>query len=333
MTHRGPKQAPPSPDYVSGLEYPEYLAPSNDEIPVEDQPLPVDASPTALSPGYVTDSDPEEDLEEDPKEDPADYPADGGDEEEEESSEDDDDKEEEKEHLAPADSTLPTIDFVPSAEEKEPFETDESAATPPPPRSPLTIIPFSQTRLRRARISVRPHTLPSPSAKVHIDEYAVTPTPSLPPPSPLTPLSSPLPQIPSPLLPVPSPPLLLPSADRRSDIPKANMPFWKRLCLTALALRDAEERAPTTLEEVDERVIDLATTLRQETDKMYVRYKDAQDDQAFLRAQINMLHKDRMEWQRQEAGDTVTCAFRRIHALEARDPTHPNGLEDASSSC
>ncbi|GJR18549.1 hypothetical protein Tco_0967076 [Tanacetum coccineum] len=42
-------------------EYPEYLAPSDDEIPVEDQPLPADASPTALSPGYVVDSDPEED--------------------------------------------------------------------------------------------------------------------------------------------------------------------------------------------------------------------------------------------------------------------------------
>ncbi|GKG53526.1 hypothetical protein Tco_0554926, partial [Tanacetum coccineum] len=100
------------------------LAPSNDEIPVEDQPLPVDASPTALSPSYVADLDPDED----PEEDPANYPADGGDEEEEESSKDDDDEEEEEEHLAPADSTLPAIDFVPSAEEKEPFETDESAA-------------------------------------------------------------------------------------------------------------------------------------------------------------------------------------------------------------
>ncbi|GJY11947.1 hypothetical protein Tco_0381256 [Tanacetum coccineum] len=63
------EQAPPSPDYVPGTEYMEYLAPSNDEIPVEDQPLPADASPIALSPGYVADYDP---LEEDLKEDPAD---------------------------------------------------------------------------------------------------------------------------------------------------------------------------------------------------------------------------------------------------------------------
>ncbi|GJU61064.1 hypothetical protein Tco_1238830 [Tanacetum coccineum] len=96
-------------------------------------------SPTALSPGYVVDSDP---LEEDPEEDLADYPADEGDdeEEEEESSEDDDDddddeeeeeeeaeedEDEEEEHLAPTNSAaLPTIDPVPSSEETEPFETD-----------------------------------------------------------------------------------------------------------------------------------------------------------------------------------------------------------------
>nr|GFD44967.1 hypothetical protein [Tanacetum cinerariifolium] len=101
----GPEH-PPSPDYVPGPEhppspieipyvpepeYPEYLAPSDDEAPLEDQPLYTDASPTAASPGYMTDSDPEEDLEEDLKEDPeedpeedpkddqADYPTDGGD--------------------------------------------------------------------------------------------------------------------------------------------------------------------------------------------------------------------------------------------------------------
>nr|GEZ42913.1 hypothetical protein [Tanacetum cinerariifolium] len=52
---QSPEQAPLSPDY----------------------PLPVDASSTALSPGYVADSD----LEEDHEEDPADYPADERDEE------------------------------------------------------------------------------------------------------------------------------------------------------------------------------------------------------------------------------------------------------------
>ncbi|GJS41631.1 hypothetical protein Tco_0566674 [Tanacetum coccineum] len=142
------EQAPPSPDYVPGPKYPEYVPPSDDEIPVEDQPLPADASPITLSPGYVADSDPlKEDPEDDPEEDPADYPIDGGDEEEEESSEDDDDEEkvfeededEEKEHLALADSVvLPAIDPVLLAEETKPFETDASAATPLPPPQTLS---------------------------------------------------------------------------------------------------------------------------------------------------------------------------------------------------
>nr|GEY60050.1 hypothetical protein [Tanacetum cinerariifolium] len=74
---------------------------------LEDQPLPTDASPTALSPGYVVDFDPKKD-EEDPKEDPADRE----DNDDDESSNDDDDDddvekdeedEEEEEHLAPTD--------------------------------------------------------------------------------------------------------------------------------------------------------------------------------------------------------------------------------------
>ncbi|GKE56059.1 hypothetical protein Tco_1495244 [Tanacetum coccineum] len=33
---QSPELVPPSPDYVPGLEYSEYVAPSDDEIPVED---------------------------------------------------------------------------------------------------------------------------------------------------------------------------------------------------------------------------------------------------------------------------------------------------------
>ncbi|GKB51527.1 hypothetical protein Tco_0902280 [Tanacetum coccineum] len=175
-----------------------------------------------------------------------------GDDEGEESSEDDDDDDEEEEHLAPTNFTLHVIDSVPLTEETEPFETDEL----------LDLCHLWQHLLR--------HSLPTPPS---------------PPPSPLSPLSFPLPQIPSPPLPVPSPPLFLPSADHRSDIPKANMPFQKRLCLTAPAprfevgessaavaarqtgldltygtdygfidtldanIRDAEARSPTILEE------------------------------------------------------------------------------------
>ncbi|GJY47028.1 putative reverse transcriptase domain-containing protein [Tanacetum coccineum] len=53
------------------------ISPYDEEIegPMKDQPLSADASPTALSPCYISDSDPEEDKE-DPKEDPADHHAD-----------------------------------------------------------------------------------------------------------------------------------------------------------------------------------------------------------------------------------------------------------------
>nr|GFC43631.1 hypothetical protein [Tanacetum cinerariifolium] len=139
-------QAPPSPNYVPGPEH------ADDEIVAEDQPYAEDASPIAQSPEYVLESDfemhPEDNDDEHPEEDPIDYPADRGDDgdDEEESSEDDEDEEddeieveadeeEEEEHPAPADSIVVALiaaDQAPSAEETEPFETDESAATPPP---------------------------------------------------------------------------------------------------------------------------------------------------------------------------------------------------------
>nr|GFC94380.1 hypothetical protein [Tanacetum cinerariifolium] len=85
---------------------------------MEDQPLPTDASPTALSPDYVVNS-------EDEKEDPADYPTDRGNNDDDESSNDDDDDDdvekdeedkEEEEHLALADpSEVSTDDLVPSS--------------------------------------------------------------------------------------------------------------------------------------------------------------------------------------------------------------------------
>ncbi|GJV06070.1 hypothetical protein Tco_1343726 [Tanacetum coccineum] len=272
----GPEH-PPSPDYVPGPEhpsspveiayipepeYPEYLVPLEDEAPMEDQPLPADASPAALSPSYVPDSDPEEDLEEDSEEEHADYPADGGDgddepsddesnddtdDDDEEPFEDEDDDEDEEEHLAPADSSAaPVADLVPSAGDTEVFETDESAPTP---RSPQTIVPFAQTRLRRVRKTVRLEPPMSASMETRIAEYAAAPTPPLPVASPPLPLPSPLTTSPTdagaPLgyraagirmrAAAASPPLLLPSTSYRTDVPEAEMPPRKRACFTTPA--------------------------------------------------------------------------------------------------
>ncbi|GJR06469.1 hypothetical protein Tco_0529453 [Tanacetum coccineum] len=196
-------QAPPSPDYVSGPEYPPSLVyvsyvpepiypkfmPSEDEVfPAEEQPLPTVVLPTTDSPGYIADSDSEDD-EEDPEEDPTDYPADGGDDDDDhdESSDDDedddDDVEEEEdedkdkeEHPALADSVLPLVHRV------------------------------------TARMSVRAQTPISLPSDIEVARLLAMPTP---PPSPLSPLSSPLPSILlllphilSPPLTVSSPPLL-----------------------------------------------------------------------------------------------------------------------------
>ncbi|GJT06969.1 hypothetical protein Tco_0841431 [Tanacetum coccineum] len=195
----GPEQTD-LPDFVLEPVYPEFMPPEDEVLPVEEQPLPAAASPTGDSPGYVPESDPEEESEEDddedPEEDPADYPVDGrndGDDEDESSDDDEDDdvdiegdEKEEEEH--------PAVDHAPSAEETEPFETDESAATPPPhPAYRIT-----------ARMSIRDEP-PTPFwFEAEIARLLATPSP---PPSPLSPWSSPLPQIPSSSLPVsPLPP-------------------------------------------------------------------------------------------------------------------------------
>nr|GFA09899.1 reverse transcriptase domain-containing protein [Tanacetum cinerariifolium] len=86
---------------------------------MKDQPLPTDASPTALLPGYIDNSNLEED-EEDLEEDPVDYPANGGDNDDNESSDDDDDDDdverdgeddEEEEHLASINPSVVSCPF------------------------------------------------------------------------------------------------------------------------------------------------------------------------------------------------------------------------------
>ncbi|GKE35253.1 hypothetical protein Tco_1454575, partial [Tanacetum coccineum] len=134
-------------------EHPEYHAPSDDDIQVEDQPYADDASPTVESPGYIADSysmeedtdadsidypdepeDGEEEDDEDPEEDPSEE-HDSEDDDDDDDIEDEDEEltedEEEEEHLALADSSMvPVVDLVSSVGNTEAFETDESAPTP-----------------------------------------------------------------------------------------------------------------------------------------------------------------------------------------------------------
>nr|GEZ04170.1 hypothetical protein [Tanacetum cinerariifolium] len=173
------------------------------------RPLPPVVSPTAESPEYVTESDPEEDPEEyedDEIEDgPVDYPMDGGDDgddDDDDSSGDDDDDEdedeEEEEHLASAKSTVAAISFALEAEVERLLAMPTSSPSPLASLSP----PFVGERLARC-------TAPDAS-------------------------------------PLPPPLHIPPPVDRRDDIPETEMPPRKRLCLSTLGSRYEVRESSTT---------------------------------------------------------------------------------------
>nr|GEW57897.1 putative reverse transcriptase domain-containing protein [Tanacetum cinerariifolium] len=318
--------APPSLDYILGPEHP----PSPDYVPGPEHPpsppLRADASPIAASSDYVADSDLEEDLKEDPEEDPeddqADYPANGWDGDDEPFDDDDDDDtddedleedpfeeddEEEEEYLALADSfTIPIVDHVLPAEDIEALEADEPTHAP---GSPI-IIPLSQTHLRRAQKTVRPEPPMLASMEACIARHATLPSPPLLAPSLPLPLPSLLTTSPTDT----GAPLsyrvaririraLLLSTSRRTDILEADMLPRKRAFLTTRAPRFKIRRvlqliALTTLEGVNERVTELDTTGRQRTDEFEIRFEEAQDDRALLRARFNTLFRDRPDHRR-----------------------------------
>nr|GEY39810.1 reverse transcriptase domain-containing protein [Tanacetum cinerariifolium] len=335
---------PPSPDYVPGPEhppspidipyvpepeYPEYLAPSDDEAPLEDQPLPADASPIAAFPDYVANSNPEKDPEEDPEDDQADYPTDGGDGDDEPSDDDDDDDtddedpeeepfekddEEEEEHPALADSlAVPIVDLVLSAGETKALEADEPTHAPGSPIS----IPLSQTRLRKARTTVRPKPPMSESMEACIARHAALLSPPLLVPSLPLPLPSPL----TTSLTDTGAPLdykavgirmraLLLYTSCRTDIPEADMSRQKKACLTALALgfKIEESSVAGAARQPRPKESDLrrcrveqagyGITDTQRTDEFEVRFEDARINRALLRARVNTLFRDRPDHHR-----------------------------------
>ncbi|GJY04767.1 hypothetical protein Tco_0370707 [Tanacetum coccineum] len=271
--------APPSPNYVSGPEYPpllefipepvypEFMILEDDVLPAEEQPLPTAVSPTADSPGYVPESDPEEDPEEDddedPKEDPSDYPTDRDDDNEEEEEpfgdetddkEEDDDDEEEEEHPAPADS-VPHLYIV--LQLGYPSDLRHPSDVPPSGTPPILPIPLSTS----------------------------------------------------------SPSLLLPSTDHGADRPEVCLPPRKRLCFAfgpREIRRDPEREvgygitytldemledmpgAPATDEiELGQRMTNFVTTIRHDTYEIYVRLGEAHDERSLMSGQLNLLQRDR----------------------------------------
>ncbi|GKD81279.1 hypothetical protein Tco_1348118, partial [Tanacetum coccineum] len=120
---------------------------------------------------------------------------------------------EEEEHIDPADSSaVPVVDPVPSVGDTEAFETDESAPTP---GSPQTMVLFSQTRLRRARKTVKLEPPISASMEARIAEHVATPIP----PTSLAYNQAPLGHRAA-------------MSRMRDDIPEEDMPLQRRFVLT-----------------------------------------------------------------------------------------------------
>ncbi|GJW55449.1 hypothetical protein Tco_0099534 [Tanacetum coccineum] len=179
-----------------------------------------------------------------------------------------------------------------------------------------------------------------------------------------------------PLLPIP---LHAPSTSRRANILEADMLLRKRLLLTtptprfevgeSSAAAAARQPRSTVAHRVDYSFVDTvdANVRRRESLEFYSRHQEAQEDRAAVRAEIEILRKERLayeqessethqalarfeahnrtlearvaaletqayrhEWQRQDADDHATRAIIRIQALEAR--ARVDTLEDTGSS-
>nr|GEV25314.1 putative reverse transcriptase domain-containing protein [Tanacetum cinerariifolium] len=297
------------PVYVLEPKYPKYLEPPADDIVAEDQPHAYNDVPTALSPGYITDSDPKEDPEEEEHDDYAD-------EHEEEDPEEEDPKEEDLDEESDdnvASEEEPSEGF----DDTEPSEKDETAVTPPP------------SRLRGARIYVRPQTPMPLLFEARVVELLVMPTP---PPSTFIPMSSPLPQISSPPLPdVAAALLMLPSTTRRSEVSEADMSPRKRLCFAtpqvglrhARTLHDTERRMMTDVELVNLRVSYAAQTRQRDGEEFHSQLRDAQCDHASIRAEIVAL-RDR--------GTLLNDAYIELHQDLLRSEARNESLETHNRS-
>ncbi|GJU50283.1 reverse transcriptase domain-containing protein [Tanacetum coccineum] len=116
----------------------------------------------------------------------------------------------------------------------------------------------------------------------------------------------------------------------------------------------AEEIPTNDVAELGQRMTDFVTTVRQDTDEIYGRLDDEQDDRSLMSGQLNLIHKDRrahartarlMEseakasrkaWvQSMDASDTkhfeTQMAALQSQQTPARDPSHPDVPKEADS--
>nr|GEV08798.1 hypothetical protein [Tanacetum cinerariifolium] len=230
--------------------------------------------------------------------------------------------------------------------ETEPFEENETAVTPPPPRH------------RGARISVRTQTPMAASTQALIDAFAIGS-----PPFPLPPISPAYNQA----------PLGHRTAiiRRRDDIPEEDMPPQRRFVITApppgcdvaksyvVAARaprgqydfvDTVEAGQGLIHSPGHDSRTIARAANRAEDVGYVRALHASEHRMMtsieetdaetldsrlmaLLARLETLetYMSHIEWQRQSTEDLAITQMMRIHALESRART--DTVEDTDSSC
>nr|GEU85693.1 reverse transcriptase domain-containing protein [Tanacetum cinerariifolium] len=293
--------------FVPKLVYPEFMPAEDDILPAEEQPLPTTASP-------ATESDPDDDLEEDPKDDPEEDPV-----------------------------ALPAIDHAPSAEETEPFETDESAATPPPHPAYRVTARMNPEAIGRPdydgglREEIPEVDLPLQKrlCTAHTGTYELGESYAAAAARLREPVRDDLYRF-------------VDTIERGEGSTPAAMEVgygitdtWDDMVGTI------QDTTPTTVEGVNKRVIELSTTFDRETSMIYAMIEEKQDDQALQRARVNsdvarsgvIALRTQVSAQRTEITDLrtadhkfqtttqMTAALRRIQILEAaRVPTQPEKM-------
>nr|GEV48980.1 hypothetical protein [Tanacetum cinerariifolium] len=315
------------PVYVPEPKHPKYHAPSDDDIQVKDQPYTDDASPTTKLPRYIADLD---SMEEDTDEDSIDYPNEFEDDEEDddEDLEEDHEKDPNEEHEPEDDDENPGEDPVEEhkpededtkekeplkgSNETKPFEEDETAVTPPPPRNHGARISEDLPPRRRFVLTAPPPGCDvakcAVAAKAPTSQYDFVDTVEA------------------------GQGLICSPGHDSQTIARASDKVEDVGYIRAL--QASKRRMMTSIEEVNLRVSYQAYVYRQETVDFYTQFFDARTDRKDIRLEIDVVketHMSRMEWQRQSVEDLAVTQMMRIHALESRART--DTVEDAGSSC
>ncbi|GJS97773.1 hypothetical protein Tco_0804741 [Tanacetum coccineum] len=111
-----------------------------------------------------------------------------------------------------------------------------------------------------------------------------------------------------------------------------------------------QELPATDVAELSQRMTDFVMTINQDTNEIYGRLDDARDDRSLMSGQLNLLRRDRRAharttrlmksearlsreaWvQSMDASDTIRSEMAALQSQQtlARDPTHPDVLEEA----